>query len=513
MAKFNCIDPTIANEGQSSSALTSGSAQLTPWKYWASVTWTAGDTYKQLASTTANEAVTIGTTGTVTSAVTMGMYGSGNRPTIDAGQTDVGILGNGKSYVTITDFIVKNASGAGNVSFPGTATRGPTGVRLRRLRCTNNTTGDGINLGGGTVGQATYSNVIITSCSCASNGNGGIDIGGAITGSVSIEFCTVWGNGLVSNSWGIHVQTVEDQWTTASMTSLGSDVYTVAMKNGGNANLKYVSVVRSSNSLDWRMTAVTSASKNALGIGEYCIDNSGIRFKAGGPLDAFDSQVVRAAYAGASGVVIADCVAYAQLDVDGADGTGIGFDHFVSNSIIKRCYTSGNARSGCVLNNVTSCEVSWSYANSNSVRGFAMSLGGGSNKIINCTAVSNSVNFYVGQCRTTDAFLNVIAYGAGHGYVSSADSGSASVNAVINWGASTSIGWASATSADPIFLNSIAPMIYSIAPAGSGGTSAGGGPQAGPRGMPDLYGRRPAGHIPKGCTYFIPRGPSARSGL
>ena len=68
------IDPSASTNGNGT--------QLSPFKYWSSVTWTAGNTYLQKCGTTANEQVNIGVSGTSGSLITLGSYGTGSLPVI-----------------------------------------------------------------------------------------------------------------------------------------------------------------------------------------------------------------------------------------------------------------------------------------------------------------------------------------------------------------------------------------------------------------------------------------------
>lgn len=68
MATFY-IDPGVASGGDGSEG--------SPYNSWASVTWTAGNSYLQKAGTSISETITPSSSGTATSRITIGRYGQG----------------------------------------------------------------------------------------------------------------------------------------------------------------------------------------------------------------------------------------------------------------------------------------------------------------------------------------------------------------------------------------------------------------------------------------------------
>ncbi len=108
MATFY-IDPTANSGGDGSLS--------TPFNSWASVTWTAGNTYLQKAGTVYNGSVgriTISTTGTQASPITLSSYGDGPRPVLDGGRTrDIAIFATNHSDINISNFEIRNYTTAG----------------------------------------------------------------------------------------------------------------------------------------------------------------------------------------------------------------------------------------------------------------------------------------------------------------------------------------------------------------------------------------------------------------
>lgn len=102
------IDPDFSAGGDGSEA--------TPFDSWADVTWSAGNSYLQKCGTTFVGTVTVGADGTAGSRITLGSYGSGAAPCIDANGGQYGINTGARPYVTVDGFAVtgvNNANGAG----------------------------------------------------------------------------------------------------------------------------------------------------------------------------------------------------------------------------------------------------------------------------------------------------------------------------------------------------------------------------------------------------------------
>jgi hypothetical protein len=77
------IDPTCGSSGDGTTTTCGVNG---PFKTWAEVTWTVGNTYAQKGGTTAYEYITVGATGTAGNVITLTSYGTG-RATIDGSVT------------------------------------------------------------------------------------------------------------------------------------------------------------------------------------------------------------------------------------------------------------------------------------------------------------------------------------------------------------------------------------------------------------------------------------------
>lgn len=79
-----------------------------PFNTWSSVLWKAGNTYLQKAGTTANETVTIGSSGSKSRRIIIGEYGGNTKPIING--TTRAISGFDKSYWTAVNLELKSAA-------------------------------------------------------------------------------------------------------------------------------------------------------------------------------------------------------------------------------------------------------------------------------------------------------------------------------------------------------------------------------------------------------------------
>ena len=105
------IDPTCATPGNGASGVCAGGA-TDPFDQWSDVSWAAGNTYLQKSGTTASEAVSITTGGSVGNRVTIGIYGGVNNAIIDNGGLSANGLTLGSvNYVDISNISVNNFTG------------------------------------------------------------------------------------------------------------------------------------------------------------------------------------------------------------------------------------------------------------------------------------------------------------------------------------------------------------------------------------------------------------------
>jgi len=128
------IDPTYPGSGSGTIAA--------PFSSWASVTWTAGNSYLQKAGTTFTTAVGgpgrigVTTNGTITSRIYIGRYGAGANPKI-LDYSDAFFNFQGRSYITAEDFEVIAMNGvntAYGTNCYGSVTASSRSLIIRRCR-------------------------------------------------------------------------------------------------------------------------------------------------------------------------------------------------------------------------------------------------------------------------------------------------------------------------------------------------------------------------------------------
>lgn len=192
MATFY-IDPSTSTNGDGSEA--------TPFNSWASVTWTAGNTYLQKAGTIAREQISVGTSGTANAYITIGKYGSGSNPQAGTGAT-YGLYIDAKSYIRVSNFAIKGCSSYG-VYIRGTGASTITNLFFTDVESSFN--GRSGFYADSIVLDCTLQNIFYTRCIAIDNGEHGFDNLGIVRNVRHVN-CYARGNGelILGHGFSIH---------------------------------------------------------------------------------------------------------------------------------------------------------------------------------------------------------------------------------------------------------------------------------------------------------------------
>lgn len=178
------IDPSKSVNGDGS--------EESPFNTWASVSWSAGNSYLQKANTVAYEQITIGASGTSSSPIYIGKYGTGKNPI--AGKTaQYGLYSNVKQHYRVEDF-----------DFSGATDHG---VYLR------------------STGGSNITNITFNRCNSYSNENNGFYLDSVVLNGtinfVTFSYCTAYNN-------------LEHGWNTMGIVKYVFWLYCKAWNNGAS---------------------------------------------------------------------------------------------------------------------------------------------------------------------------------------------------------------------------------------------------------------------------------------
>ena len=199
------VDPRIA-PGDESDSFDGGAGVGKLRDSWADVTWAANGVYLQACGSSYTGVVTVGASGTSGQPITVGMYGVGRMPIIDANGAVTGcIYATGRDYIDISDFELIGATG-----FPAAGVHMLNTSNVTIRRCWSHGNEYGVRLDNASSSPVT--NLTVTSCLIEDSDQSGIIVvcgtsaGGSITG-VNITNNSVLRSGTVVRNNGIHIST------------------------------------------------------------------------------------------------------------------------------------------------------------------------------------------------------------------------------------------------------------------------------------------------------------------
>lgn len=248
------IDPGVASGGDGSIG--------SPFNSWASVTWTAGNSYYQKAGTSIAETITPSSSGTAAARITIGRYGTGANPIVGVGQQR-GVFLSARQFI---DIIGIDATGATDHGFH-IRTNGSNIQSIRLYDCNSyNNQNNGFFLDGQVL-TATLTNVLFVRCNSYNNLEHGFDTLGIIKYVTWID-CKAWGNGtgVLGHGFSLHPfasTSITSGWTLAvgnvytRTLSASEDVQKVINRTSGVILTKNAGATTSVGSNEWDQSGTT----------------------------------------------------------------------------------------------------------------------------------------------------------------------------------------------------------------------------------------------------------------
>src|SRR5210317_2250335 len=341
MATFY-IDPNATGPG-------SPNDPTDPYTSWIGVAWSAGDTYLQKRGTTTSAKIILGASGTENARITLGAYynidvsddPSQPKPIIDLNNLDSHcILANGKSHITIENFIVKNSTSNGITSYSSSG-NGASYVIVRNCEaydCVNN----GVYLGDISGSGGLREGAIIENCYAESCGKHGVAIAGWQDRCI-IRNCIVYNVCLTGNGWGIYMRP-HSQRQTGTWTLYSGTIYNYDL-TGSLADGETLTRVVAGGAREITARELTSGTYNSLAIGEWAQSGNTLQINIDEDPNPFDPINIEAGPC--TNGLIENCVAIETKNADGLyDGVGIGQDISCTDSTIRNCLSIGNTGGG-----------------------------------------------------------------------------------------------------------------------------------------------------------------------
>jgi len=320
---------------------------------WASVSWSAGNSYLQKRGTTFTGSVTLDATGTSVDEIHVGAYynadGTDNasqpKPIIDANNASSQALkASGKEFINYRDIVVKNATGSGMVMW-GHETKNTSYCTIRRCEA-HDCAGAGIIITT-LPNYASYektTNTVIDDCKAYNCGGHGISILGELD-DCRIKNSYAYACCYNSNTWGVYMSPRSSKisgnvWVAAPNSSWETDITSSSLQ--ANENLVEL-IFEGRPDASPGNQVFTEGTFDSLNNDEWAQSGSTIQLKA--TQDPNNRSVV-INVTHAVNCSIENCHAEYTRDDTAGDGNGIGFDHYVQNSIIRRCKSNNNTGKG-----------------------------------------------------------------------------------------------------------------------------------------------------------------------
>lgn len=291
------------------------------------------------------------TGGSATNRTILGAYGEGEKPIIDGVNNTVApIWVRHGSYITIQDLQVTGGVRAGIDIKGNSAGENPTHITVRHcVAYENNTTDfpgvDGIMISKA-VGAALTAGCIIENCVSRDNRGHGIKarIGASNT---TIRNCVAYNNGAGVAAHGIG--TAGTRVSVSSFSLVGGTIYSSTLtpaSYGESAAITSIDAVWTDNATYGSL--VSAGTSGTPAAGEYSVPANNTLYinigtnPSGATVEASKNPPIN--------TLIQDCVSYATIDSDGAEGHGFGSDDFSLNTTFSRCIAYGNEGYAFTLN-------------------------------------------------------------------------------------------------------------------------------------------------------------------
>ena len=331
-----------------------------PYINWASTTWGTSNTYLQKRGTITTAKVILAAQGAEGAPLKIGAYynidGTDDytrpKPIIDLGGLDShGILANGKSYVTIENFVVKNSTSNGITSYSasGNFSNYITVRNCEAYDCADN----GVYLGDIADNEAIRLNGLIDGCYAESCGKHGLAISGGQDGCIirnsKVVNCCLTGNG-----WGIYMRP-HAQRQTGTWTLYSGTMYNYDLSQSSNDGETLVRVI-AGGGREITARELTTGTYNSLSIGEWAQSGNTLQVNIDEDPNTYDP--INIISEECTNAVIENCIATNTEDADGVyDGVGIGLDISCTNSVIRNCLSMNSKGGGFSIHLAAGCTV------------------------------------------------------------------------------------------------------------------------------------------------------------
>ena len=445
-----------------------------PYRSWASVTWTAGNSYLQKRGTSFAGQIAPSTSGTLGNPIEIGAYGDGARPIVGVGAQD-GLYLAARQYINVADLELSGNTRHG--AYIRTSGSNITTINVRRCVSRNNAN-NGFFLDG-VVLTATLSNVLFEDCESYDNGEHGYDCLGIVQ-TVSWKRCIAARNGTRVLGHGFSIHPFLSNNITSGWTATGV----------GTSYSRTLSASETVQKAINRTDGVTLTKNVGAGTGVSANqwDQSGttLYINVGTNPNGKTMAWKRATH---GPFYYEDCVSYENSTAAGAgEGHGFAADDMTSDATYENCHGYDNEGAGLQCqwsDNVTHRNCS---AVRNALSGFRTT--GHTNGLVvdRCISASNVEHgFFYDQPHSGVQVRNSIAHrNGGYGLISSVAGVTAANNLTFGnaSGATASVTNASGVTSDPLFVDPSKPWL-GLKP-GSPCQSAG----AYIQGAKDRFGRR-----------------------
>lgn len=371
-----------------------------PFRSWASVTWSSGNTYLQKAGTVASETVAVGSSGTVGSRIYIGKYDSGPNPIVGNGQ-QYGVYLNVRQYIDVEDIDARSCTDHGFYvrSGGGSNLQSITFTRCNAYGNQNNGFYlDSIVLNG------SINNVTFTDCNSYDNLEHGYDCLGIVKNVIWTR-CKAWNNGTVVLGHGFSIHPFISNNITSGWTATGTGTSYSRATSAGEDVQKVIN----------RTSGVTFTKNPGAGAtvanGEWDQASAGatLYINNGGDPNGVTMAWKRAAH---GPFTYYNCESYNnQTDAGAGEGHGFASDDMTGPSTYYGCYSHNNEGAGFQCQWTDDVAYYGCIAVANVLSNFRTTGHTDTLSVNNCTSVSSSEHGYFFDDPFTDVSItNCIAY-------------------------------------------------------------------------------------------------------
>jgi len=439
------IDPSSPNNGTGT--------EESPFNDWASVTWTAGNSYLQKAGTIYRSQLTVGASGTISSPIYIGIYGGNQKAVVQIAEDAVeGIRISTRNYIILENFKVVCSFYNPNASSIGIRLRqASTNCIVRNCEASGfyyGFLGDNINLL-----ASSQTNILYENCYAYENWGTGFHCTNACN-SIIWRNCRSSKNGFTNRTTGGHgFSCIAERQNTFTWTLVSGTVYSAPITLL-NPLLRITNVTDGPASLTFNSGAGPGAT---LSVNQYDISGSTVyvninKSPSTVSMQAFSNDLYNLKWE--------HCFSDHNLEGYPAEGHGWMVDEGTINSTLFRCFSCYNAYDGFQAARGLNIQFISCVSYKNGQDGFRANSSGSGTSFIHCTSVENgNAGFEVGTLTETVSCVNCCSSkNSGQGYTLRATSTSnycqSFANGVANSGGSVT----NLVTTDPKLKNTFIPQ-------------------------------------------------------